>query len=113
MTILSTFVVIIFFVLLCTFVRISSTQPLLDDDDDEDQTKLDSLFFKNYLAALGQLTNNTRHKFNILQHLYDDHQQTNLFNQNKQYNPDSGQLAKRIIMLPRVGRRSIRSISYK
>ncbi|CAF1088856.1 unnamed protein product [Rotaria sp. Silwood1] len=98
---------IIFFVLLCTFVRISSTQPLLDDNDDEDQTKLYSPFFKNYVAALGRLTSNTRHKFHIPQHIHDDHQQKKLLHQTKEHHPDSEQLTKRIIMLPRVGRRSI------
>ncbi|CAF0966614.1 unnamed protein product [Rotaria sordida] len=97
---------IIFVVLLCTFVQFISTQPLLDDDD-EDQTQLDSPFFNNYVIASGRIPNNIHHKLNIPQYLYDDHEQNKLFHQNKQYYPDSDQFVKRIIMLPRVGRRSI------
>jgi hypothetical protein len=97
------------FVFLCTFIRISSTQPFYADDDD-DQIQVDNSFPNNYFAASGQLTINNPHRFNVPESLYNPHQQQQqLFYQNKQYNPDNVQLAKRIIMLPRVGRRSIES----
>jgi len=96
-------------VFLCTFIRISSTQPFYTDDDD-DQIQVDNLFPNNYFAASGRLTINNPHRFNVPESLYNHHQQQQqLLYQNKQYNPDNVQLAKRIIMLPRVGRRSIES----
>jgi hypothetical protein len=94
-------------VLLCTFVQIGSTQPLLDDDDDV-QAQVDSTVLNNYAAALGRYGSNYPRAFNIPENFY-DHRQQQLFYPTKQYNPDNVQLAKRIIMLPRVGRRSIRS----
>ncbi|CAF0850432.1 unnamed protein product [Adineta steineri] len=89
------------FVFLCTFVRISSTSPVYADDD-EDQASVDNTFLNNYAVASG--------RFHIPENLnnYHHHQQ-HKFYQNKQDNPDNVQLSKRIIMLPRVGRRSIRS----
>jgi hypothetical protein len=79
------------FVLLCTFIQYSNTQPLLNDDNDADQTQLYDEILNNYLSGSG--------RFNIPESFYNyDH------HQNKQYYPDNIQLAKRIIMLPRVGR---------
>jgi hypothetical protein len=97
------------FVLLCTYVRISSTQPLLNSDDDEDQAEVYEPFLNNLIIKSGRFPPNNPES------LYDYHeeQQPQLFHQNKQYHPDNLQLAKRIIMLPRVGRRSIRSSSRK
>jgi hypothetical protein len=110
--ILSVFLVTICFVLLCTFIRISNTQPLLDDGD-EDQNQVDTSFLNNYFAASGRSARNYPRGFDIPESLFDHHRQQQLYYQNKQYNPDNVQLAKRIIMLPRVGRRSVRSISLQ
>ena len=98
-------------VLLCTFVQISNTQPLLDDGD-EDQNQIDNSLLNNYFLAPGQFGRNHHRGFDVPENSYDHHrqqQQQQLFYQNKQYNPDTVQLNKRIIMLPRVGRRSVRS----
>ncbi len=87
------------FLLLCTFIQYSNTQPLLNDDNDEEQTRIYDEILNNYIPRQGQL--------NIPESLYNYHHRQQLFPQNKQYHPDNLQLAKRIIMLPRVGRRSI------
>ncbi len=100
------------FVLMSTFVRISSTQPLVNDDG-EDQTQVYDPLLNNYIFQSGRFIRNNPYSANIPENLYDYHQQQQLAQQNKQYNPDNIQLAKRIIMLPRVGRRSILSSSQK
>jgi hypothetical protein len=79
-------------VLLCTFIRIGNAQPTLIDDD-EDQTQVDNSFINNYVAG-GNRLNGEIPLENFLYH-------------KKQFNPDNVHLAKRIIMLPRVGRRSV------
>lgn len=93
------------FVLLWAFIQISNTQPLLVDND-EDQYQVDNPFLSNNLLTSGRFVRNYLHGFDIPEHLYNHHQQQQLL---KQYNPDNVKLTKRIIMLPRVGRRSIRS----
>jgi hypothetical protein len=91
---------------LCIFVQITNTQPLVDDDD-ERPTQFYDPTFNNYIVRSGRFVNNNPYRLNIPENLYDYYQQ------NKQYNPDNVQLAKRIIMLPRVGRRSVRSTFEK
>lgn len=103
----------IFCVLLCTFLRITSTQPLLDNEEDDDQTQLDDSLLNTYIAIPGRFSNYNHHQFNIPQNFYDDHQQQESYYRNKQYNPANVNVFKRIIMLPRVGRRSVRSTSNK
>ncbi|UJR22418.1 hypothetical protein I4U23_025478 [Adineta vaga] len=84
-------------VLLCTFIQIGNTQPTIATAaDDEVQTQIENSFINNYASALNDRLNGKLS--------YDDY-----YYHKKQFNPDSVQLAKRIIMLPRVGRRSIRS----
>jgi len=96
----------------CTFIQISSTQPLVDDDG-EDQTQVYDPLFNNYIIESGRFVRNNPYSVNIPESLYDYQQQQQFVQENKQYNPDNIQLAKRIIMLPRVGRRSILSSSQK
>lgn len=96
------------FAVFCTFVRISNTQPLFDNDDDG-QTQVYDPFFNKYIVESGRFARNTPYRLNIPESLYAYHQQQ----QQQQFNPNNLQLAKRIIMLPRVGRRSIRSTSQK
>ncbi len=73
--------------LLCTFIQISYTRSTFVDDD-EDQ----NLFPNNYVSVNG--------KYPFEEYYY---------NKKPINHDDDVQLAKRIIMLPRVGRRSIRS----
>ncbi len=87
-------IVMICFVLLCTFIQYSNTQPLFNDDNDADQIQMYDEILNNYLTGSGRFNNPESS---------DDY----YYHQNKQYEPDNIQLAKRIIMLPRVGRRSI------
>ncbi len=108
---MSILIVMIGFALLCIFVRMSSTQPVLDNDD-EYQTQGNHPYLNNYIAASARYASNNLHRLDIPANLYDRDQQQQFYH-NKQYNPDNVQLAKRIIMLPRVGRRSIRSASQK
>ena len=91
------------------FVRISSKQLLLVDRDNKDQIQIGSTPFKGYVAVAGRLSDYSYHQPPIPEDLYDDHQQRVLVHRNKQYNPDNTKLVKRIIMLPRIGRRSVRS----
>ncbi len=95
----------IYFVLLCTFIQYSNTQPLFNviNDDNDDPTQAYDDMLNNYISQSNRL--------NIPENLYNYYQQQQLVHQNKQYHPDNLHLAKRIIMLPRVGRRSIRSTS--
>jgi hypothetical protein len=71
--------------LLCICIQISHTRATYPDDDDDDQ----NLFANNYIAF-----NNGKNPFE--EYYYNK----------KPINHDDVQLAKRIIMLPRVGRRS-------
>ncbi|CAF2039151.1 unnamed protein product [Rotaria magnacalcarata] len=95
----------VFFVLLCTFFQISSAQPLLYEGDDGDQIQLNNLVFTNHLAGLSRLPSYNHYKANLPQNVYEDHLAEETFYRNKQFNPGNLQLAKRIIMLPRIGRR--------
>ncbi len=98
---------------MCTFIQISSTQPLVDDDG-EDQTQVYDPLFNNYIFESGRFVRNNPYNVNnIPESLYDYQQQQQFVQENKQYNPENIQLAKRIIMLPRVGRRSVLSSSQK
>jgi hypothetical protein len=81
-------------VLLCTFIQIGSTLPTLVDDD-EDQAQMDNSFINNYATVADRLNGKIP---------FED-----LYYHRKPFNSDNIQLGKRIIMLPRVGRRSIRS----
>ena len=90
--------------LLCAFVRISSTQPFLDDDVDEnDLARIDSSLLNNYVAAPGRFASNYPRGFNYPESVVDSHQWSSLHPNNL----NRVHLAKRIIMLPRVGRRSL------
>jgi hypothetical protein len=84
-------------VLLCTFIQIGNTRSTFvdDNDDDEDQIQIENSFVNNYPSINDRLNGKSP-----LEDFY--------YNK-KQFNPDDVQLIKRIIMLPRVGRRSIRS----
>jgi hypothetical protein len=88
------FVVLICLVLLCTFIQLGNTLPTLVDDD-EDQTQVENSFVNNY----GTVNDRLNGKIPFEDFYY----------HKKPFNSDNVQLAKRIIMLPRVGRRSIRS----
>jgi len=77
-------------VLLCTFIQIGNTQPTSVDDDIDDQ--IENAFSNNYGSAMNDKTP------------FED-----MYYHRKQFSPDNVQLAKRIIMLPRVGRRSVQS----
>jgi hypothetical protein len=85
-------------VLVCTWVQVGLAQPSSFVDNDEDQANLEKSWINNYPALL-----NTR--FNGQLPL-DDY-----FYHPKPLNADHSALAKRLIMLPRVGRRSVRSPS--
>jgi hypothetical protein len=76
-------------VLLCTFIQIGNTRSTFIDDD-EDPTQFENSFINSYLLNL--------------KNPFED-----IYYNKKSFNPDDTQLTKRIIMLPRVGRRSIRS----
>ncbi|CAF3180234.1 unnamed protein product [Rotaria socialis] len=95
----------VFFVLLFTFLQISSTQPLLYGDDDDDQAQLDNLVFTYHLADPGRLPSYNHHKTNFPQNVYEDHLADETFYRNNQFSPGNLQWTKRIIMLPRIGRR--------
>ena len=70
-------------------MQIGNAQPILADDD-EDQTQIENSFLNNH------------------NRLNDENAFADFYYYRKQFNPDDIQLTKRIIMLPRVGRRSIR-----
>lgn len=103
-TIYPTFLVMVFAVLLCTFIQISSTQPVLNDDD-EDQTQLDNSVYIDYPARVGRIPYSHHNQHNNPGNVYVDPLRYDLFNQDKRYVPDNAHLTKRVIMLPRVGRR--------
>lgn len=93
---LRSFILVMFcLVLLCTFIQIGSAQPSIVDDDDM-QTQLENPFIDNYANGIND-------------RVYGKVPLEDYFYHKKQLNPDNVQLAKRIIMLPRVGRRSVRS----
>lgn len=100
-------VVIICFVLFCTCLQIGSTQPLLEEDEDDDQASIDNSYFNNYLAGTGRLANQYPHGFKYPENLIDEREQVVFYPVRPAVPSDRVQLAKRIIMLPRVGRRSI------
>ncbi|CAF1206777.1 unnamed protein product [Rotaria sp. Silwood1] len=81
-------------VLLCALIRISDTRPTFIDDE-QGPNQIDDSFINNYAAINERLHNAIP--------LEDFYNLKNLFDY------DNVQLAKRLIMLPRVGRRSIRS----
>ena len=85
---------IICFVLLCTLISYSSAQPIFNSDEDDQMQVYDDIYNSP-----------------IPKNFYDYHQRQFWHLNKPQYRPDGLQLAKRIIMLPRVGRRSIRSTS--
>lgn len=88
------FVVMICLAFLCTFVRLGSAQPLLAAVSDNDQVRLENFLLNRYAGLSGRFANDEHH-YPRLSHV----------------NLDDVHLAKRIIMLPRVGRRSIPSAS--
>jgi len=73
-------------VLLCTFIQIGNTQPTIVDD------QIENAFSNNYDSPMNDKTP------------FED-----MYYHRKQFSPDNVQLGKRLIMLPRVGRRSVRS----
>jgi hypothetical protein len=77
-------------VLICTFIQIGNTQPTFLDDDVDNQ--IENAFSNNYDSPMNDKTP------------FED-----MYYHRKQSSPDNVQLDKRIIMLPRVGRRSVRS----
>jgi hypothetical protein len=81
-------------VLLCTLIEIGHTRSAFKMDD-EDQLHKENPFINNH-ASLNDRFNG---KIPVEDFYYNK----------KQFSPDDVQLAKRIIMLPRVGRRSIQS----
>ena len=85
-------------VLVCTWIQVGLTQPASFVDNDEDQVNLEKSWINNYPALL-----NTRFNGQLPLDDYFYHQ--------KPFNADHPALAKRLIMLPRVGRRSVRSTS--
>ncbi|UJR26669.1 hypothetical protein I4U23_007986 [Adineta vaga] len=90
-------------VFLCTFIR---TQPLFaaDADDDDQQAQMENFFFNNYADLEGQ--------YPYPGSLINYHQER-LSHPKQAYHPDDVHLAKRIIMLPRVGRRSVQPTSHE
>jgi hypothetical protein len=81
-------------VLLCTFIQIGNTRSTFVDDD-EDPSQFETSFINNY----GSINDRLNAKIPFEDFYYNK----------KPFNTDDVQLMKRIIMLPRVGRRSIRS----
>jgi hypothetical protein len=81
-------------VLLCTFIQIGNTRSTFIDDD-EDPTQFENSFINNYASINDRLNGKIP---------FED-----FYYNKKPFNADDIQLTKRIIMLPRVGRRSIRS----
>ncbi|CAF1016728.1 unnamed protein product [Adineta steineri] len=94
-TIFCYFKLMICFGLICTFIQIGNAQPIIIDDDDY-QNQIENSFINNYAATINDRL--------ISRIPIED-----FYYHKKQFNPDNVQLSKRIIMLPRVGRRSIRS----
>ncbi|CAF1292820.1 unnamed protein product [Rotaria magnacalcarata] len=93
-TIFGQFKLIIGLMLLCTFIHISSSRPAFIDDDIS-LVQPDNAFIHNYVPTNEPLHNDIP---------YDDS-----YYPNKLANHDTMHMAKRIIMLPRVGRRSFQS----
>ncbi len=85
----------IYFVLFCTLIQIGCTRSTFVDDD-EDQNPIENSLANNYVSLNDRLNEKIP---------FEDY----YYNNKKQFNPGDVQLTKRIIMLPRVGRRSIRS----
>ena len=86
-------------VFLCTFIR---AQPLFAFNiDDDEPAQIENLLLNNYADMAGRYYP-TSDKFL-------DYNQQRLFNPKQAYHSDDVHLAKRIIMLPRVGRRSVPS----
>ena len=75
-------------------MQLGHSQPTLLDDD-EDQVQADNSFLNSY-ASLSERLNGKSPFEDFYYH-------------KKPFNSENVQLAKRIIMLPRVGRRSVRS----
>lgn len=85
----------IYSVLLCTLISFGQTQPVFNSDEDDQMQVYDDIYASR-----------------IPGNFYDYHPSRGLFRwKNQADHPDGLQLAKRIIMLPRVGRRSVRSTS--
>lgn len=83
------------FVLFCTLISFGQTQPVFNNDEDDQMQVYDDIYASH-----------------IPRNFYDYHPSRGFFQLNNQRDhPDGLQLAKRIIMLPRVGRRSVRSTS--
>jgi hypothetical protein len=90
-------------VLLCTFSRFSATQPLLDNDaEDDERNTLENILSKQYLASLARLSDDVPRELKYLQPL-DDRPLASFY----PIHADHAPMSKRIIMLPRVGRRSV------
>ena len=84
-----------------------STQPLLEEDDDDDQASVDNSFLNNYLTGTGPQASHYPHGFKYPANLIDERDPVVFYPVRPAVLSDRVQLAKRIIMLPRVGRRSI------
>lgn len=84
--------------LFCTWVQVGLTQPSGFLDNEEDPTNLEKSWINNYPALL-----NTHFNGQLPLEDYFYHQ--------KPSNAEHSALAKRLIMLPRVGRRSVRATS--
>ena len=92
------------FVLLCVLIQFSQSQPLLNGYADDERAQIYDQLLTNYLVG-----SNRAWKSNLPESIFDYQQQQQ--QRTEAYNPDTVQLSKRIIMLPRVGRRSVRSMS--
>ncbi|CAF1074427.1 unnamed protein product [Rotaria sordida] len=88
------FKLIIGLVLLCALIQISDTRPTLIDDE-QGPSQVDHSFINNY--------------GDINERLHDEIPLEDFYNLKNLFDYDNVQMAKRLIMLPRVGRRSIRS----
>lgn len=80
--------------LLCAFIQFGNARSTLTDDD-EDQAQVENSFINNYASINDRLNGKIP---------FED-----FYYNKKPLNSDDVQVMKRIIMLPRVGRRSIRS----
>ncbi|CAF1448994.1 unnamed protein product [Adineta ricciae] len=90
-------------IFLCTFIR---TQPLFASNiDDDEQAQIENFLLNNY-ADMADRYYPTSDKFL-------DYNQQRLLSPKQAYHSDDVHLAKRIIMLPRVGRRSVPSTSHE
>jgi hypothetical protein len=80
--------------LLCTWMSVVHAQPTTFVENDDDQANLEKSFINPYPAMLHARLNADSALDDLLYH-------------SKSYNAEQLPLAKRLIMLPRVGRRSV------